>query len=107
MLFRPQSEFVVDEQGRLLVDYVSKVEALQDHHDDICQRLRLPPAQLQHINVTTSAAYRDCYDRDLREMVQAVYRRDDFALFDYPSELPGPRPVDRCGESLCVPRRPT
>ena len=97
VLFRPQSEFVVDEQGRLMVDYVSKVETLQDHHDEISQRLRLPPTQLQHINATASAAYRECYDRDLREMVQAVYH-DDFALFDYPSELPRFRRVDRGGE---------
>ena len=88
VLFRPQCEFVTDEEGRLMVDYVSKFEALQDHFDRICQRLRLPHIQLQHINVTGSARHRPCCDRELKEMVQTVYQRD-FALFDYPLDLPG------------------
>ena len=86
VLFRPQCEFVIDEEGRLMVDYVSKFEALQNHFDHICQRLRLPHIQLQYINVTGSARYRPGYDRELKEMVQTVYRRD-FVLFDYPLEL--------------------
>ena len=39
VLFRPQCEFVIDEEGRLMVDYVSRFEALQSHFDHICQRL--------------------------------------------------------------------
>ena len=86
VLFRPQCEFVIDEEGRLMVEYLSRFEALQSHFDHICQRLRLPHMALQHINVTGSAWYRPCYDRELKEMVQTVYQRD-FALFDYPLEL--------------------
>ena len=86
VLFRPQCEFVLDEEGRLMVEYVSKFEGLQSDFDDICQRLRLPPMPLQQINVTGSARYRPCYDRELKEMVQTVYQQD-FALFDYPLEL--------------------
>ena len=83
VLFRPQCEFVVDDDGRLMVDYVSKFEALQNHFDHICQRLQLPQAELQHINATGSSQYRPAYDQELKEMVQAVYRQD-FVLFDYP-----------------------
>ena len=87
VLFRPQCEFVIDEEGRLMVNYVSKFEALQNDFDDIRQRLRLPDIQLQPINVTGSALRRFCYDGELKEMVQTVYRQD-FALFDYPLDLP-------------------
>ena len=83
VLFRPQCEFVFDQEGRLMVDYVSRFEALQTHFDYICQRVRLPRIQLQHINVSGSALCRPCCDRELKEMVQAVYRRD-FDSFDYP-----------------------
>ena len=86
VLFRPQCDFVIDEEGRLMVEYLIKFEALQSHFDHICQRLRLPHMPLQHINVTGSARYRPCYDRELKEMVQAVYRQD-FELFDYPLDL--------------------
>ena len=86
VLFRPQCEFVLDEEDRLMVEYLGKFEALQGDFDHICQRLRLPHMPLQHINVTGSALYRSSYDRELKEMVQTVYRQD-FALFGYPLEL--------------------
>ena len=87
VLFRPQSEFVTDEEGRLMVDYVGKFEALQHHFNRICHRVRLPHIQLQRVNVSDSAPRRLCYDQELKEMVQTVYRQD-FALFDYPLALP-------------------
>ena len=69
-----------------MVEYLIRFEALQNHFDHICQRLRLPHVALPHINVTSSAQYRPCYDQELKEMVQTVYHQD-FALFDYPLEL--------------------
>ena len=83
VLCRPQAEFVTDDDGRLMVDYVSRHEALQDDFDRICERLRLPQARLPHVNVTGSTQPRLCLDRELKEMVQATYKQD-FALFAYP-----------------------
>ncbi|MEP6619816.1 MAG: sulfotransferase family 2 domain-containing protein [bacterium] len=83
VLFRPQHEFVTDEDGGLMVNYVGRVEALQMHFDRICETIGLPAAPLDRVNVSGSSAYRDCLDQELTEMVQAHYARD-FALFDYP-----------------------
>jgi Sulfotransferase family len=87
ILFRPQCEFVTDEEGRLLVDYVCRFEALQEHFDHICRRICLPASQLPQINVSRQARYRSSYDRELQEIVYEVYQ-EDFALFDYPAVLP-------------------
>ena len=85
VLLRPQHEFVCDEDGRLLVDYVCRFEALQLHFNEICSRLRLPTTPLQRVNESTTAASHLVFDRELKEMVCAAYEKD-FALFDYPEE---------------------
>ena len=87
ILFRPQCEFVTDEEGRLLVEYVCRFEALQEHFDHICQRIHLQASQLPQINVSSQARYRSSYDQELQELVYEVYQ-EDFALFDYPAVLP-------------------
>ena len=84
VLIRPQHEFVCDEDGCLIVDYVCRYEALQLHFDEICSRLRLPSAPLKRVNESTSAASSVLFDQELKEMVCAVYKRD-FALFEYPA----------------------
>ena len=82
ILFRPQSEFVVDEDGQLAVDYICKFEALQSHFDTVCSRLHLPSTSLQRINVLKNRPAGSVYDEELRGMVQEEYRRD-FDLFSY------------------------
>jgi sulfotransferase famil protein len=91
VLFRPQSEFVTDEDGRLLVDYVCRFEGLQAHFDRVSERLGLPQSPLPQVNVTrvtrvtsvtTNAPGQCCLDRELHETLRDVYRRD-FALFGY------------------------
>ena len=86
ILFRPQHEFVTNEAGELMVNFVAKIETLQSHFDQICQRLLIPSTNLQSINGSGSERYRSCYDRELQEMVQQIYRKD-FELFDYPLDL--------------------
>ena len=87
ILLRPQFEFVTDEDGQRLVDYVCRFEALQEHFDCICEQLHLLSSPLPRVNVTSQASERSWIDRELQEMVQEVYRQD-FALFGYDRDLP-------------------
>ena len=87
ILFRPQNAFVVDADGRLLVDHVCRFEAVQAHFDCICQRLGLPSSLLPDVNVTDRAPRRVWLDRELQESVADMYRQD-FALFEYDRDLP-------------------
>ena len=86
VLFRPQHEFVTDEDDRISVNYVAKYEKLQSHFDDICRRIRLPTHRLPTVNASPRPPYQECYDGELLEKVQGFYAKD-FALFDYPVEL--------------------
>ncbi len=106
----PQSDFIYDEDGRLLVDFVGRFERLQPDFDAICRRLGMPPRPLPHVNHAAEhrrlylglnlrkllrswrkrltkpaprfARYQDYYDDDTRALVAELYR-SDIELFDY------------------------
>ena len=46
ILFRPQSEFVTDGDGKLIVDFIGRVERLQADYDRICARIGIPTSTL-------------------------------------------------------------
>jgi sulfotransferase famil protein len=46
----PQHDFLFDEQGTLLVDFVGRYESLQADFDTVCARLGIPAASLPHVN---------------------------------------------------------
>lgn len=86
ILFRPQIEFVTDEDENLAADYICRFENLQNDFDKICERLNLPLSNLKKINAGNSEKYREFYDVELKEMVRDFYRQD-FEIFDYPLDL--------------------
>ena len=49
----PQSDFVCNETGDIIVDFVGKFENLRTDFNQVCQHLGLPPTQLPHINQST------------------------------------------------------
>jgi hypothetical protein len=82
ILFRPQHEFVTDEAGNLLTDYVGRVEQMQQSFDEICDRIGIPTALLDKVNSSRRRDYRDYYDEALRDGVAKLYARD-LELFGY------------------------
>lgn len=85
-LFRPQYEFICNQDGQLMVDYVGTFEALQAHFDTICQRLQLPIFPLSVTNDSVRRPAPACYDQELQDMVTDFYAKD-FTLFGYGIEL--------------------
>ena len=82
ILFRPQHEFVTDERGELLTDYVGRVEQMQQCYDEICARIGIPSATLDQVNSSRRGSYRDYYDQGLIDGVAKLYARD-LELFGY------------------------
>jgi hypothetical protein len=46
----PQSDFVCNDTGDIVVNFLGKFETLRTDFDQICQRLGLPVVELPHIN---------------------------------------------------------
>jgi hypothetical protein len=82
VLFWPQNTFLVDGEGKLLTDYVGRVETMQQSFEFIASKIGVPAVQLEKVNATERSAYRDYYDQELIDGVAKLYA-DDLRLFEY------------------------
>ena len=82
VLFQPQSIFLVDGEGRLLADYVGRVEQMQASYDQVAARIGIPTRALEKVNQTRRSDYRAYYDQQLIDGVAELYRQD-LDLFGY------------------------
>jgi Sulfotransferase family len=106
----PQWEFVCDEGGNLMVDFVGRFERLQADFNQVCQALNLPPLEVPHVNKSKKKRWRQhlrpsallgwvkkretvqplggikhyeqFYDDETRGAVAELYRKD-IELFGY------------------------
>ncbi len=106
---RPQSEYLYDESGRLLVDFVGRFENLQADFNKVCERIGIAVTELPYANksetkpvksTSTLATvkkllspfdsavtekprrYQDYYDDESRDLVAELYKKD-IELFGY------------------------
>lgn len=72
---RTQTEILSDSEGRLLVDYLGKVERIADDFSEICRRigLKLP---LPHTNRSGHRPYTEYYTPATRDLVGELYEVD-------------------------------
>jgi len=78
-----QLEFVNDPaDGRRIVDYVGRIETVDDDFAEICRRAGLPPIQLPHTNRSRHRDYRSYYSDESRELVARAFK-DDIEAFGY------------------------
>lgn len=82
VLFQPQYTFVSDDSGKLISDYVGRVEAMQRSYDEIASRIGIPGSRLEKVNSTKRRDYRGYYTPELVEAVAKLYARD-LELFGY------------------------
>ncbi|MFT5758739.1 MAG: hypothetical protein ACI9LM_003487 [Alteromonadaceae bacterium] len=96
----PQVDFLYDNDGRCLVDFIGKFENLQRDFDKVCQRLEIAPQALPHKNKTGGKQrlktllkkvlqqeekrqhYSHYYDDQSRDFVAKLYVKD-IEVFDY------------------------
>ncbi len=79
---RFQHEFLLDEDGTMLMDYVGRLETINDDMAHICQTLNIPTIQLPHVNKSQHNDYRSYYTDTTRERVAQAFKRD-IELFGY------------------------
>ena len=82
VLFQPQHGFITDGEGRLLADYVGRVEEMQLSYDAICGKIGIPSQPLEQVNSSRRNSYREYYDQQLIDGVRELYARD-VELFGY------------------------
>lgn len=76
-----QKEFVTDERGALIVDFVGRYETLQDDFAAVCHRIGVT-ARLPHRNASRHRDYRAYYTAAMAELVAEAFR-EDIEYFGY------------------------
>jgi hypothetical protein len=71
-----QRDFVYDEDGNKIVDYVGKFENLQEDFNVILGNLSLEPVQLPFINRSKHKHYKEYYNDKTRNLIGSAFRKD-------------------------------
>jgi len=75
-------DWISDEDGNVLVDFIGRVENLQLDFNEICDRIGIKRRQLSHVNRSPHKPYHEYYNDISKDIVAERFQKDiDF--FDY------------------------
>ncbi len=86
--FMQQRLFLVDFNGRLIVDFIGRFEDIRNDFQEITRELGVE-VELPHKNKSIGDSYQSCYTEELRKIAYRHYKAD-FDLLDYEPEIPDP-----------------
>jgi hypothetical protein len=73
----PQTDYLVDLNGNLIVDFIGHYETLQQDFDHCCQRIGVPGIALPHRRKAEDRlVYREYYTPDTQALVSRAFARD-------------------------------
>ena len=72
-----QVEYIRDDEGDVLVDFIVHLETIEEDMRIVCERLNIPFSGVPHLNKgRISCDYREYYDDETREVVGNWFRED-------------------------------
>ena len=74
-MFLTQTEWIADERGEVLVDFVGRFESLADDFAAVCAELGTR-APLPHLKPSSRGAYQDYFTDETRGIVGSYYAED-------------------------------
>lgn len=80
--FKGLYDRITDEKGNVIVDYIGKIENIQNDFDFICNKIGVPSKTLKKVNTTNHNYYCTYYNRETVNIVKKKFR-DDIVHFGY------------------------
>jgi len=77
-----QINMMCDRRGEVLMDFIGKLENLQEDWKTVCERTGIPYQELQRKNASERSHYQDYYDAESRQLVARHWARE-IELFGY------------------------
>ena len=74
--FENQLDWIVDENGEVLIDFVGRFENLTSDFETICEKIGIPSISLKHINKSKHKHYTEYYNKETRKIIAEKYCRD-------------------------------
>ena len=74
--FENQLDWVSDFDGNLLVDFLGKLENLQEDIITICNKIGIPPIKIPHRNKSQHGHYTEYYTEETSKIVAEKYAKD-------------------------------
>lgn len=78
---KSQHQFFTDENGNILVDYIAKIETLEEDFKTICNKIGIEN-ELPHLNKSDHFKYREYYTDKTKQIVADFFKKD-IELFNY------------------------
>ena len=88
--FRPQFEYILDDQGNKMVDFIGRFENIKDDFRSLCAALSVDVVKLPTSNRSSHGRYHKYYDHKTMEIVADFYAKD-IELFNYQFSKVRPR----------------
>ncbi len=71
-----QKDFLYDENGNILVDFIGKFENLQEDFNFICKKINVTQSVLPLANPSKHLHYKDYYNKHTRDLIYNAFQKD-------------------------------
>lgn len=75
-ILRNQIDYLVGDDGTVIIDFIGHFERLQDDFDEVARRLGVAGVELPRLNASKHGAYTEYYTPAMAEAVGRLYARD-------------------------------
>lgn len=78
---KPQMDFISNEAGKILVDYIGRFENLESDFQKICSHIGMQ-CSLPHVNASPGVHYREAYTATTKSFIETFFQKD-IETFNY------------------------